>query len=461
MRGAVLILEPAESSRGALEQEFRSAAPSQWQVRAYGSSEALLAALPAELEVPDQLVIVPEDTGAAPESGLALVPQIRQIAPRAVIVVLADRGTVELAAQAIDAGATDFLVRGDRLGERIATLFGKLRGLFEVIDRNRLLQQRNAQLQQSLQARLSIVGESPQIRALRELILRVADVPRPVLIVGERGTGKELVARAIHTSHGESTRPMVTMNCAAFHDSLLESELFGYEKGAFTGAETTRHGKFEQAHGGTLFLDEIGNMSLPFQEKILRIVEYGTFARVGGSEERKTEVRIIAATNRDLRDMIRRGEFLADLYDRLSFETVEVPALRKREGDIPVLAQYFLDQFAAEIPAFRNKRLSPQALTVLGDYQFPGNVRELKNIIERAAYRDTTDQITPQDLGLANQTATVTRLASGTFAEQLEQFSRQLLVEALDHSGGNQAEAARLLGLTYNQFRYYYAKYMT
>jgi transcriptional regulator with GAF, ATPase, and Fis domain len=250
---------------------------------------------------------------------------------------------------------------------------------------------------------------------------------------------------------------MVTVNCAAFSDTLLESELFGHEKGAFTGADAARPGKFELADGGTLFLDEIGNMSLPFQEKILRVVEYGTFTRVGGTSERRTTARIIAATNRDLAALIRDGKFLADLRDRLTFETVLVPPLRCREGDVAVLAQYFLGQFAQEVPGIAGKRLSAAALEALKRHSFPGNVRELKNMIERAACRDGDGEITAEDLGLPEPSEDSTD--GGSFSDKLQQYARRLLVEALRRADGNQAQAARDLGLSYHRFRYYLKKY--
>jgi len=304
-----------------------------------------------------------------------------------------------------------------------------------------------------------ILGESAQMRLLIEQIQRVALIPRPLLIVGERGTGKELVARAIHFASGRAAARMVTINCAAIGDTLLESELFGHERGAFTGADRARRGRFEQANGGTLFLDEIGNMPLAFQQKILRVVEYGTFTPVGGDRERKTSARIVAATNADLRGKIERGEFLGDLYDRLAFEVISVPPLRERPGDIEILARLFLEQFAEEIPAFRGKRLADSALEVLRSYPFPGNVRELKNLIERAAYRDTTNEITPEDIGLLPRAEPVA--SGGDFMEQVAHFRRCLLERALAESNGNRAEAARRLGLSYDQFRHYYRKHLS
>lgn len=401
-----------------------------------------------------RLLIIPQEL----VSNQPLISQIRQLDPDVPLVVVAQHGDVAAASQAVEMGATDFLVLGDHLPQRIATLLGKLRGLYKAIDKNRLLAQRNTQLREAIQAKFEIVGKSPQIESMVEQIRRVAKIPRPLLIMGERGTGKELVARAIHFLGSSSKQPIITVNCAAFSDSLLESELFGHEKGAFTGADSTRRGKFEQADGGTLFLDEIGNMSLTFQQKILRVVEYGTYTRVGGMHELKTNVRIIGATNCDLQERIASGEFLPDLYDRLAFDEIQVPPLREREGDIQVLMHHFAMQFEREIPAFRGKRFSAAAIKELNRYPFPGNVRELKNVIERAVYRDTTDEITPSDLGL--QSPRISKGTSGGYQEQLASFARELIETALLQSGNNQAEAARQLGLTYHQFRHYYQKHL-
>jgi DNA-binding NtrC family response regulator len=218
-----------------------------------------------------------------------------------------------------------------------------------------------------------------------------------------------------------------------------------------------RRGKFEQADGGTLFLDEIGHMATSFQQKILRVVEYGTFNRVGGVSELTTTARVIAATNCDLKQLIKEGEFLPDLYDRLAFAVLEVPPLRRRQGDVELLARHLLNQFARETPAFQSKTLSSAAVAALKRYSFPGNVRELKNIIERAAYHDTTDEITPADLGLLLDDELLK--GGGGFEERVNGFRRRLLLDALKRSEGNQAAAARELGLTYHQFRYYYKTY--
>jgi DNA-binding NtrC family response regulator len=455
MSRSVLILDPSGRALGDFRRAFEAQAQDGWAVSTVPTLGRLLRRLRENGE--HHLVVMHERRGDGRRPACELVARLREVNNDVPVVIVADAGSVESAASAIQAGATDFMVLGERLPERIATLLGKLGGLFDVIDRNRQLDEQNSRLREAIGERFRIVGESPRIRQLIGRIQRVALVPRPVLIVGERGTGKELVARAIHTAGSNATRPMVLVNCAALGDSLLESELFGHEKGAFTGADAARQGKFELADGGTLFLDEIGHMSLPFQQKILRVVEYGTYARVGGSRDLTTTARVIAATNIDLKTRIREGRFLADLFDRLAFDVIEVPPLRERPKDIAVLARHFLAEFAREIPAFAGRELSREALSALERYRFPGNVRELKNIIERAAYRHTGPQITIADLGLQAADADVSD--AGTFEERLDSLRKRMLIDALRDAGQNQAEAARRLGLSYHQFRYFYGKY--
>lgn len=451
MLRSVLILEGDSIDGPAWTGAFREACDQPCHCNCVGTVDEWLKAVTIQEE--HRLLLVPQ----AMATNEDLVARVRELGVDDPLVVVARHGDVDAAAQAVQSGASDFLVSGDRLAQRISTLLGKLRGLFEAIDRNRLLAERNAQLRATIQAKFEIVGESPQVRAMVEQIRRLAEIPRPLLIIGERGTGKEMVARAIHFIGSSAAQNIITVNCAAFSDSLLESELFGHEKGAFTGADATRRGKFEQSNGGTLFLDEIGNMPLTFQQKILRVVEYGTYTRVGGTRELKSTARIIAATNCDVQQMIREGKFLADLYDRLAFETIEVPPLRNRTGDVEVLVRHFATHFEREVPAFRGKQISEAALRVLNNYTFPGNVRELKNVVERAVYRDTTSEISPADLGLP--TNPVRPPSQGTYQDQLDQFARELIENALRQSNNNQAEAARQLGLTYHQFRHYRKKY--
>ncbi len=447
----VLLLEHRPAALAALAMAFREALDASARVERIASAERLLGLLRADAS---PTVVVMSARPGSEIGAKRLIARARRASEGLPVVIAAEEGDVQSAACAIEAGANDFLVLADPLEPRVATLVGKLLPLVEALARTRRLHAANAELRASIQARFSLVGESAAMRRVLDRVERVASVPRPVLVTGERGTGKELVARAIHAMGGDPDRPIVTLNCAAFTDALLESELFGHERGAFTGAEATRLGAFEQANGGTLFLDEVGHMSLAFQQKILRVVEYGTYRRVGGSRDLETSARIVAATNADLREKIRRGEFLGDLYDRLTFETIDVPPLRQRKGDVAVLARHFLVQFAREIPAFQGKRLSESAIDALERYPFPGNVRELKNVIERAAYRDTEDEITPSDLGMLGMGDD--EPASGAFDARVADYKRRLLVEALAEADGNGAEAARLLGLTYDQFRYHH-----
>lgn len=439
----ILLLDPPGSALDALKRILSELVG---PIHSVARGDDLLHTIRSELPV--DLVILDASLGDGSASGLSLIAAVRAADPHLPLVATAASGTVASTAEAIATGANDFLVRGPELRARVQTLLDKIRHLIRLhAQRHRLLAERFSRYQ--------LIGRSPQIRALLDQIHLVAAIPRPVLVIGERGTGKELVAWNLHAAAGAPDRPMISVNCAVFTDSLLESELFGHDKGAYTGADHVALGRFEQADGGTLFLDEIGSMSRAFQQKILRTVEYGVFTRVGGSRERHTSARIIAATNADLQQRIREGSFLADLYDRLAFEVISVPPLRERTEDIALLAQHFLDRFIAEVPSLRGRALSPGAIQALERYPFPGNIRELKHIIERAAYRDSGAQITAADLGLSAHTPPL----GGGFAAQVEALKQQLITEALAAAGGNQAQAARELGLTYDQYRYYLRKY--
>ncbi len=451
----ILILENRAPEIRTLKYAFTNVLKNQCTLHFVPEEELLLKKLPSG--IPFDLVIVDALYGDGKRNGLELISKIRSVDIDVPVVAISEMGNVNLVAKSIQAGANDFLVKGDHMENRVYTLIAKMKNIINLVKRNSLLYEQNKLLRESAQNKYHIITKSPEMIQILDQVERVAKVPRPVLITGERGIGKELIAHAIHQA-SRPRGPMIVVNCAAFPDNLLESELFGHVKGAFTGADSVKIGKFDQANNGTLFLDEIGNMSIPFQQKILRVVEYGTYNRLGGMEEIKTTARIIAATNVGLKDKMLQGEFLRDLYDRLSFEVIPIPALRERKEDIELLSRQFLEQFMKEIPAFQGKRLSESAIRTLRKYSFPGNVRELKNIIERAAYRDTTNEITPEDIGLLPKHQK-TYIKGRDFSEKVDNFKISLILEAMKEAQNNQAQAARVLGLGYHQFRYYLNKY--
>jgi len=449
----ILILDTDTGVLGPLGEAFRQACGRGCRVDRVTRGDELLGRVASGYD----LVLLDQELGDGHRDGLELVTAIRQRAGDLPVVLVAERGDVQSAEAAIRSGATDFLVRGPHLPARVSTQLGKISHIVQLMEDKRRLERQNRLLRASAEGRRELVGQSPQMQTVLAQISRVAPVPRPVLVLGERGTGKELVARAIHaTSSREGA--FVVVNCAAVTDTLLEAELFGHERGAYTGADKQVPGKFELAAQGTLFLDEIGHMSLPFQQKILRVVEYGTLLRVGGTSEVRVDVRIIAATNADLPAMMERGAFLRDLYDRLAFEVIRVPPLRERTGDVVLLARHFLEQFMREVPAFQGKRLGEDALALLQEYPFPGNVRELKHVIERAVYRDRTNEVTVEDIDL-DLAPGAGRGPPGSFKQRIEALEHELIQGALREAHGNQAEAARNLGLAYHQFRYYLRKH--
>lgn len=298
------------------------------------------------------------------------------------------------------------------------------------------------------------VGHSePFVRLLREAE-RLARIPRPILIRGERGTGKELIARYIHRCSHRSA--YVVVNCAAFQEDLFVAEMFGREKGAYTGAVDARPGKLERADQGTLFLDEVANMNRIVQEKLLRVIEYQQFERLGGSRPISVDVRLIAATNADLEAMMKGGEFLPDLYDRLCFAELTIPPLRRRREDIPDLIRFFIDELHREIPDLEHKQFTPAAVEALQQYHWPGNIRQLKNIIERLYISDEDGTIHAAELPME---ITAVEPIRGNFYEKVRAYEKNLLSTALKDCGGNQREAAERLGMTYDQFRHFYKKY--
>ncbi len=317
------------------------------------------------------------------------------------------------------------------------------------------------------------LGESEVFLDFQSKLSRAATVNRSVLLVGERGSGKEIAARRLHFLSPRWQQSLVTVNCAALPPTLIETELFGHEQGAFTGAQKTRKGRFEEAEGGTLFLDEIGLIPLEVQEKILRVVEYGTYERVGSSVTHEVDVKIIGATNADLPTLCKEGKFKEDLLDRLSFEVLFLPPLRERGEDILLLASYFASKMALECGREKMSFFSEEVEASLQSYPWPGNVRELKNVVERAVYRSDTPEIMQLDFNPFNNPYTPPEMKrdEGPITEEqkhldLSQFGQarisldvSYLAEALKQAGGNQREAAKLLGLTYDQLRGLYRKY--
>jgi psp operon transcriptional activator len=334
------------------------------------------------------------------------------------------------------------------------------------------------------------LGQSDAFLKVQECISQVAQVNRPVLIIGERGTGKELAASRLHYLSKRWQNPFVTLNCAALNPSVLESELFGHEAGAFTGAIRQRKGRFEMAQDGTLFLDEIGNMPMIVQEKILRVIEYGSFERVGGSSPVTVDVRIIAATNADLPSIVKRGQFKADLLDRLSFEVILLPALRDRTGDIPLLARHFAAQMSIELGIGTPPAFSDNVLAQLASYHWPGNIRELKNAVERAVYRNGTgcidaitidpfdqvtlshpgesvcpdrrgEPVTPPSLPPASGSNLMALPLAQPLPRLIDSLEQSYLEQALEKAHFSQRKAAGYLGISYHQLRGLYRKHLS
>jgi two-component system, NtrC family, response regulator HydG len=376
-------------------------------------------------------------------TGIELLRAAKTIAPDVSVILLTAFGTVEEAVRAMKDGAYDFVTKPFRR-EQLVKLIDKALERRALIEKNRALQQ---QLD-DLRARGQMLGVSPAFRRMMTLVEQVADSSATVLIQGESGAGKEGVARAIHEGSSRRTGPFVAVNCAALPETLLESELFGYEKGAFTGAAGRKEGRFELADGGTLFLDEVADLSAVTQPKILRVLQEGEFERVGGTRTLRVDVRIVAATNQDLAQMVRDKRFREDLYYRLNVITVTVPPLRERREDIRVLALHFLRVYSAK----NNRRLeglTDEAIRRLEGYAWPGNVRELENVVERGVVLARGTQVDVGDL--PEEVAGATPLPEGVLSIRigtpLAEVEQRLLDETLRVTRGNKTLTARLLGI--------------
>lgn len=457
--GKVLIVDDEPNMRRILKANLRM--DNHTCVEASNSSEAV-----TRLSKEDFDVVV-TDQKMPGGTGLDVLRAVQENDPTTSVIFLTAVGTVELAVESMRQGAFDFLAKPFEIDVMRATIR-------RACERTFLLRE-NAVLRttvRKLEGAEEILGNCQSIQSVRDLIVRVSGTPSTVLITGETGTGKELVARAIHRNSPRAQRPFIAINCAAVTETLLESELFGHERGAFTGADKSRAGLFEAAHEGTLFLDEVAEMSSAAQAKLLRVLANGEIQRVGSTVTRKVDVRVLAATHRDLQERVKEGLFREDLFYRLAVVPIQLTPLRERREDIEVLCAMLSSRIAREMKV-PSKPLSQEALQKLENYAFPGNVRELGNLLERALILGQHAELKPEDFPLprvgfspssASNEFSVERLID-QFPEQIDireaftQLEKGLIERAIDLSGGVQAEAARRLGLSRSDFGYKLGKH--
>jgi len=424
-------------------------------VTAQSASEALNIFQETELD----LVIT--DMKMPGMNGMELLSVLKEKDLHLPVIMMTAFGTVEKAVEAMKKGAYDYIIKPFD-NEALKKTVAKALAMGQVIKENRLLSQ---ELKEKFGA-TDLIGNSFPMRQVRELITKVAGAKATVLISGESGTGKELVARAIHFNSPRKNKPLISVNCSALTETLLESELFGHEKGAFTGAVVQRKGRFETADGGTLFLDEVGEMSSSVQVTLLRVLQNREFERVGGNKTIKVDVRVIAASNKDLMEEINKGTFREDLYYRLNVVHIEVPPLRERKEDIPLLIRYFLERFTREMNKKEVPALAPEVMDALLAYDWPGNIRELENMIERAVILSAGSIISSEVLPFGKRDLGDTELlieklipAQAKLKEVLEMIEKKMITLALARTDQVQAQAADLLGITRNLLFYKMKKY--
>jgi DNA-binding NtrC family response regulator len=389
-------------------------------------------------------------------TGLDVLKRLRQESPEVSVVMMTAYGTVEGAVQAMKLGAFDYLTKPVNLDELLVVVE-------RALDTTKLRREvkRLRSEQREVHGTVQLIGRSPAILEVLDLVRKVsASQATTVLLEGESGTGKNVVAKAIHYGSPRAERPFVTITCSALTETLLESELFGHERGAFTDAKVQKKGLLEVADGGTAFLDEIGEMGFAMQSKLLRFLEDKTFKRVGGTRDIEVDVRIVAATNRDLQSFTREGRFREDLFYRLKVIPIRLPSLRERREDVPLLVQHFLDHFNRELRK-STSRVSPQALELLEAYAWPGNVRELRNFVERVMILEDKEAIEVDDLprSMREGAARAPEPRAPVGAMTLEEMERQAIERALDRAGHNQVRAAKLLGISRDTLRYRMKKF--
>ena len=370
------------------------------------------------------------------ESGLELLAEIRRSAPETIVIMMSGHATIETAVEATRLGAFDFLEKPLAL-ERLLVLLRNAGAALALESENRRLRAPWS---------VPIVGASPAIERLLEQIALAGPSGSRVLILGEHGSGKELIARALHAASPRRAMPFVAVNCSAIPDELFESELFGHERGAFTGATQARRGRFEESHGGTLFLDEVADLTPRAQTKLLRVLQEGELTRVGGNRAIRVDVRVIAATNRDLVAAVKAGAFREDLYFRLAVIPISAPALRERAEDVPLLIEHFLAQISSEAGR-RPKRFTHAAIEALRRYPFPGNVRELRNLVERLVIMTPGERIGPEAVAAVLPGAAPATAPAAPLGESVRDFERGQIEAALAAEGGNMTRAAQRLGL--------------
>ena len=408
-----------------------------------------------------ELDLVLTDMKMPKMSGIELLDELHRLYPDLPVIIMTAFGSVEKAVTAMKKGAFDYILKPFK-NEEILVTIAKALEFRRLVLQNRLLHQELGEKY----GFPNIVGESRVMQEILALVRRVAQSRATVLVTGESGTGKELIARAIHLNSHRAKKTFVSVNCAALTETLLESELFGHERGAFTHAVAMRKGRFELADSGTLFLDEVAEMSQALQVKLLRVLQEMEFERVGGARTIKVDVRMVAASNRELKEEVEAGRFREDLFYRLNVVHVHIPPLRRRQEDIPMLAAHFIRKYAQE-NVRGQVRITPEAMKLLVAYPWPGNVRELENVIERAVILCANNLITPQDLpGELAPVETERKLDIDRFIplhthlpQALDAIEEQMIRRALEHSGQVQVRAAELLGITKSLLQYKLKKY--